>query len=295
VTAITLFLFGGVAQFSSDSERASDEFWIAIAGPLVSFVLALAFMALAGVAAGGYEPLSVGLGWLGLINLVVALFNLIPGFPLDGGRVFRALVWQVTGDKGKGVRAAVAGGRLVAYGLFAWGLWNLLVVGNLVGGVWVMLLAWFLLNMAESHGRNYRVEHGLSGIRARDLADPHIPVVPPRTPVDEWIQYQVMPTGQRAFMVGEGHRMLGLVSLTDAKRIDRFEWPSTHVEDIMTPLDDLFNVHPDTDAMEVLQLMTRHNLNQVPVMADGRVTGWIDQERVLRVLSLNMEPGPEGR
>jgi len=107
----------------------------------------------------------------------------------------------------------------VAYGLFGFGLWNILVVGNLLGGVWIMLIAWFLLNMAEGHGQSFNLKSRLEGIRARDLADPHVPVVPSHTPVDEWIQYQVLPAGQRAFMVASGHRMLGLVSLSDAGRL----------------------------------------------------------------------------
>ena len=289
VSAITLFIFGGVAQLNKDNENATDEFWIAIAGPMVSFVLALVFSVLSGLTSQWYEPVAVGFGWLAMINMMVALFNLIPGFPLDGGRVFRALIWKVTGDAGKGVRAAVAGGRLVAYGLFGVGLWNILVVGNLLGGVWIMLIAWFLLNMAEGHNQSFNLQNRLKGIHARDLADPHVPVVPSHTPVDEWIQYQVLPDGQRAFMVASGHRMLGLVSLSDTQKIDRDRWPATRVEDIMTPLDTLIHIEPETGAAELLQLMTEHNLNQIPIMENGRITGWIDRERVLRTISLHME------
>lgn len=289
VSAITLFIFGGIAQLNKDSENATDEFWIAIAGPIVSFVLALVFSVLSGLTGQWYEPVAVGFGWLAMINMIVALFNLIPGFPLDGGRVFRALVWKVTGDAGKGVRAAVAGGRLVAYGLFGVGLWNILVVGNFLGGIWIMLIAWFLLNMAEGHGQSFNLQNRLAGIRARDLADPHVPVVTPQTPVDEWIQNQVLSAGQRAFMVASGHNMLGLVSLSDAQHIHRDQWPATRVDEIMTPIDTVIHIEPDTGAAELLQLMTEHNLNQIPVMENGRVTGWIDRERVLRTISLHME------
>ena len=148
VRSITLFIFGGVAELERDSERAEDEFWIALAGPAVSLVLAGLFGLLSWVLSGLPEPVSVALGWLALVNLVVALFNMIPGFPLDGGRVFRAIVWRLTGSARKGVDAAVLGGRLVAYGLFALALYNIVVVGNIGGGLWILLIAWFLLSMA---------------------------------------------------------------------------------------------------------------------------------------------------
>ncbi|MGM0435187.1 MAG: M50 family metallopeptidase [Pseudomonadota bacterium] len=287
VRAITLFIFGGVAQLDKDSESAGDEFWIAIAGPVVSFVLAVGFAALSGVAAS--ESWAVGLGWLALINFMVALFNLIPGFPLDGGRVFRALVWKITGDAGKGNRAAVAGGRLVAYGLFAWGLWRLLVEGNFIGGIWIMLLAWFLLNMAEGHGQSFSLQEQLSGTLARALADRTVPQVAPATTVDEWIHSRVLPEGQRAYMVVDGEQALGLISLSDTSTIDRDRWPELRVAELMTPIENVVRVTPDTDATEVLATMTEHSLNQLPVMDGERVVGWIDRERLLRTVKLHME------
>ncbi len=287
VRAITLFIFGGVAQLDKDSESAVDEFWIAIAGPAVSFVLAFGFAALSSAATS--EPWAVGLGWLAVINFMVALFNLIPGFPLDGGRVFRALVWKATGDAGKGVRAAVAGGRLVAYGLFALGLWRLLVEGNFVGGFWLMLLAWFLLNMAEGHGQSFSLQQQLSGTRARELAVADVPRVSPSTTVDEWIHTRVLPEGQRAYMVEEGDRTLGLVSLSDTSALDRARWAEVRVEELMTPIGNVVHVTPETDATEVLATLTEHNLNQLPVIEGERVVGWIDRERLLRTVKLHME------
>lgn len=287
VNAITLFIFGGVAQLDKDSESAVDEFWIAIAGPAVSFVLAIGFALLSGLAA--YEPLTVGLGWLSVINLMVAVFNLIPGFPLDGGRVFRALVWKATGDAAKGNRAAVAGGRVVAYGLFALGLWRLLVEGNMVGGIWIMLLAWFLLNLAEGHDRTFNLQHQLSGIRARDLADHPIPHVAPSMTVDDWVHNRVLPESQRAYMVCDGDRTLGLVSLSDTTAVDRERWPDFQVADLMTPIEQVVRVTPESEATEVLAIMTENNLNQIPVMEGDRVVGWIDRERLLRTVSLHME------
>ena len=290
VESITLFIFGGLAQMGGDTERADDEFWIAIAGPAVSVGLALIFGGLAQVTAGWYEPVPVVLGWLAFINLVVAIFNLIPGFPLDGGRVFRALVWKVTGDPRKAVEAAVWGGRMVAYLLFGFGFWNLVVIGNLIGGVWIMLIAWFLLTMAEGQGRMYEMRERLVDVRARDLADPEPPFVSPDASIQEWIDQGVLPGGRRSFLVGEPERVQGLVTLSDSRKVPRERWATTRIADIMTPADSLSHVGPDTRAEEILRLMSEHNLNQIPVLEEsGRAIGWIDRQKLLRTIEIHME------
>ncbi|WP_019589646.1 MULTISPECIES: site-2 protease family protein [unclassified Thioalkalivibrio] len=290
VESITLFIFGGLAQMGGDAERADDEFWIAIAGPAVSVALALIFGGLALVTAGWYEPVSVVMGWLAFINLVVAIFNLIPGFPLDGGRVFRALVWKFTGDPRRAVDAAVWGGRMVAYLLFGFGFWNLLVIGNLIGGVWIMLIAWFLLTMAEGQGRMYEMRERLVDVQARDLADPEPPFVSPDASIQEWIDQGVLPGGCRSFLVGEPERVQGLVTLSDSRKVPREQWVTTRIADIMTPADSLSYVGPDTQAEDILRLMSEHNLNQIPVLEEsGRAIGWIDRQKLLCTIEIHME------
>ncbi|WP_019591907.1 site-2 protease family protein [Thioalkalivibrio sp. ALE20] len=290
VESITLFIFGGLAQMGGDAERAEDEFWIAIAGPAVSVALALIFGGLALVTAGWYEPVSVVMGWLAFINLVVAIFNLIPGFPLDGGRVFRALVWKFTGDPRRAVDAAVWGGRMVAYLLFGSGFWNLLVIGNLIGGVWIMLIAWFLLTMAEGQGRMYEMRERLVDVQARDLADPEPPFVSPDASIQEWIDQGVLPGGCRSFLVGEPERVQGLVTLSDSRKVPREQWVTTRIAYIMTPADSLSHVGPDTQAEDILRLMSEHNLNQIPVLEEsGRAIGWIDRQKLLRTIEIHME------
>ncbi len=289
VQAITLFIFGGVAQLGRDSESANDEFWIAVAGPVVSFALAVIFGILSLATAAFSDPLSVGLGWLALINLVVAIFNLIPGFPLDGGRVFRALVWKYTGDARKGMNAAVMGGRLVAYLLFAVGLWNVLAIGNLIGGLWIMVIAWFLLTTAEASGKGYHLRQRLQGLRARDFASRDVPMVEPGISIQDWIDHHVLPQGNRSCLVGEGDQVLGLVTLSDIRRIPRDQWTATPIADAMTPSERLIRVTADTSADDVLQLVNEHNLNQVPVMDGDGLHGWIDRSRLLRSLELHLE------
>lgn len=289
VHAITLFIFGGMAQIGKDAESARDEFWIAIAGPAVSLLLSAAFFLLSVPAALLSEPASVALAWLGLINLIVAIFNLIPGFPLDGGRVFRALVWKLTGDPARGMRAAVAGGRLVAYMLFALGLWNMLAMNNLIGGLWIMIIAWFLLNMAEGSGRSFNLRERLAGIVAADLADRDVPMVSPTLPIRDWVDEYVLPEGMRSFFVGHRDNILGLVTLSDARKIPREKWANTRVDEIMTPAAELVGVEPGTGAEEILRMLSQHAFNQLPVMDGGRLYGWINRQRLLRLIDLHME------
>jgi Zn-dependent protease len=292
VKAITLFIFGGVAQISRDSESPNDEFWIAIAGPAVSISLAALFTLLSGLSAERCEPVSVALGWLGLINFVVAVFNLVPGFPLDGGRVFRALVWKLTGSAQTGMRAAVMGGRLVAYGLFGLGLWMLLTGSNPFGGLWIMVIAWFLLNNAEASGRHFELQGRLRGIHAADLAETDMPLAGPATSVSDWVDQQVLPSGRRWAFVGDTDTVLGLVSLSDVRKVSRDTWHQTRLIDIMTPVDELVQVGPDTPVNDVLQLISEHGLNQLPIMQGSRLVGWIDRQRLLRTIEVHMELRP---
>lgn len=289
VTAITLFIFGGVAQMARDPDKANDEFFIAIAGPIVSVLLAGGFGLLAFLTSGWYQPVPVALSWLATINLFVAIFNLIPGFPLDGGRVLRALVWKFTNNARKANETAFASGKLVAYGLFGLGVWNM-VSGNLVGGLWIVLIAWFLLNMTQAQGRMYMLRERLAGVRARDLAEVDVPLVDAQRSIEAWLYQDLLPSGRRAFLVGtDTDHVQGLVSLSDARRVEQSQWGMTRVADIMTPRDKLHCVPATAKADEILKLLNEHNLNQVPVMEGGHVSGWIDRQRLLRSIEIHLE------
>jgi len=296
VRSITLFIFGGVAELEKDSETARDEFWIAIAGPLVSIGLGVLFLVLAALLSGVSEPLSVTFGWLGFINIAVAVFNMVPGFPLDGGRVFRALVWGITGDAARGMRYAVAGGRFTALALFALGVWMALGLGQLIGGIWFVAIGWFLMNAAEASGRSYTWRAALGDVRAGDLVREGPPSVPAGTSLETWVREGVLGRGSRAALVtlpgaGGGATVAGLVSLSDARKVPREAWPSTPVDEVMTPRSALHVVSAETGLAEVLELMARNRLNQVPVEEGGALTGWLDRDRVLTALRIRLELG----
>ncbi|QKT02367.1 site-2 protease family protein [Ectothiorhodospiraceae bacterium 2226] len=289
VRSITLFIFGGVAQTERDAERAQDEFWIAIAGPLVSLALAAAFYVLSALMQGLSEPAAVAFGWLAFINLVVAVFNLIPGFPLDGGRVFRATVWGLSGNPAKGMAWAVMGGRLVAYGLLGVGAWLAIMHGLLLNGLWLAAIAWFLLSAAEASSRDFTLGQLLRGVSARQILRPDVPQVAAGTALQNWVDAGALAGGERAAVVTRGADVVGLVTLSDARKVARERWGLVAVDEVMTPRERLQVVAPDTGLEDVLRAMERQSLNQVPVMEGERLVGWIDRERLMRAIRVRSE------
>lgn len=291
VHSITLFIFGGVAQSEEDSDDAKTEFWVAIAGPLVSFALAGLFYGFSIVTEDLSAPASRAAEWLAVINLAVGVFNLLPGFPLDGGRVFRALVWGATGDAVKGMEWAVGGGRIVAIGLMLLGVWIFLSTGLLINGIWLVAIGWFLMSAAEASGTQFVLKRVMEGVPVRRVMRHDIPHVPAALDLERWIDEFVLAGGQRAHLVADGPEVIGLVTLSDAKKVRRGEWGRTQVRDVMTPLKDLRTVSPDMSAIEALNMMQQASLNQVPVASNGVIEGWIDREKLLRMLQLHLETG----
>jgi len=291
VRSITLFIFGGMAQTEKEADTAATEFRIAIAGPLVSFALAGLFYLLKLLATPYSEVAAEALDWLTTINLVVAIFNLIPGFPLDGGRVFRALVWGITGNAAKGMQWAVIGGKVVAYGLIFLGVMTVLQTGMLLNGIWLIGIGWFLLAAAEGSKRAYLLESLARHITARDVMQKEVPTIAPGLTILYWIDEQMLLTGQRACLVTQDGRTLGLITLNDVVNIPREQWASTTVQEVMTPVERLYTVQPASSITDVLQHMQRHGFNQVPVMEHGDIVGWIDRQNLLNILQLHSETG----
>lgn len=291
VRSITLFIFGGVAQSEKDADSAATEFWIAIAGPAVSFVLAGLFYLLSLLVQAYSEPVNLAFSWLAQINLIVALFNLLPGFPLDGGRVFRAIVWGITGNARLGMHWAVTAGKTVAYSLIVLGMLIALRTGLLLNGIWVAVIGWFLLTAAEASARAYDIGQYLGKVVARDVMQREIPTVPASLSLVDWIDNYVLTTGQRGFLVTDGDNLVGLLTLRDATKFVRVEWAGKTVRDVMTPIQKLHTVLPNTPVTEALTLMQHHGYNQIPVAQDGRIVGWIDRAHLLQIMQLHSEIG----
>jgi len=291
VSSITLFIFGGVAQTEKDADSAQTEFWIAIAGPAVSIILAAVFYVLSQSLGSTLPVTAVALDWLAMINFLVAIFNMIPGFPLDGGRVFRAIIWGLTGDATKGMSWAVTAGKLFAYFLMGLGLVLMIQTHMVINGVWLIGIGWFLLVSAQASGRAFTTNRIFKRLVARDLMETDIPTVPATLMLSEWLEDYVLQRGQRAYLVVDGNTILGLITPIDCNKIAQPQRQNTPLSAVMTPFSKLKTVDVSTDIMQVMQLMVTHSYNQVPVTDGGKVVGWVDRDRLIKILQLHHETG----
>lgn len=290
VRSITLFIFGGVSQITKEPEQPGVEFRVALAGPLTSLVIGGAFWGI-GVAARGFsEPLAALALWLGWINVVLAGFNLIPGFPLDGGRVLRSIAWWRTGNLRGATRAASNIGRGVGY-LFIFGGIFLIFWGYWFNGLWIAFIGWFLENAAVGSYRQVAIQDLLRGHTVSEVMTRDCPVVSPRLSVDQLVHDYVLDSGRRCFPVADDSRVLGLVTVHDLKKVPRDLWVTKTVGEAMTPFDRLKWVRPDDDLSSVLQLLTAEDINQLPVVEHDRVVGMVARDNLLSFIHVRGELG----
>jgi Zn-dependent protease len=288
IHSITLFVFGGVAQLGKEPDRPRTELQIAIAGPIVSFALSLVFGVFGELATGMSEGLQALGQWLGWINLRLALFNLIPGFPLDGGRVFRALVWGWAGDFIRATRIAGDMGKGVAYLFIMGGIW-IGLSGALLQGLWIAFIGWFLMTAAEMSVQQVARKQALAGLRARDVMTPDCPSVPGHISLSQLVENYILLTGRRCFLVTTDSQLLGLITVHQVKNMPRADWPHTSVRQAMIPVAQLRWVAPEAEVGEVLALMDDGDVGQVPVVRDGHLLGLIGRDHLLRVIRAHLE------
>ena len=297
VRAITLFALGGVSQIESEARDAKSEFWIAIVGPLTSFVIGLICTLLARLA--GWTPATEAptpavavLLWLGYINIALAGFNLIPGYPLDGGRVLRSILWWASGSAQRATRWAARIGQGVAFLFILLGLYRFFVGANF-GGLWMAFIGWFLLDAARSSYLEAGLTAGLRNRRVGDLMERDCATVEGHISLRDFVDQYLLHTGSRCFVVVQDHHMAGLVTPNEVRNVSRDEWPRTSVQSIMRPLNQLRSVTPDMPVVKALELMTRENISQLPVVSDGKLEGVFSRGRVLRFLQLYSGLGEE--
>ena len=290
VRSITLFLFGGVARLGIEPPSARAEFFIAIGGPIVSLALAAVFSALQ-PAAAAVEPLFALVQYLAYINFALMLFNLIPGFPLDGGRVFRALIWAVTKDMRRATLIAANTGRIFGFLFIFFGVWNMLN-GNFGGGLWIAFIGWFLDNAASQQVHQTVFQGLLAGHTVSQAMSTHCPTVPAELTLQQLVDEHVLGAGQRCFLVHRGSDAVGLMTLHRIKDVPRSDWETTTAEQVMLPLAGLKQIGPGDELQSALQLMDRDGVNQLPVMADSQVAGMLSREDVITYLRTVQELGP---
>jgi Zn-dependent protease/CBS domain-containing protein len=292
VKDITLFVFGGVSQITKEATRPRAELSIAIVGPLTSLALAGIFYGLHLLLAGTQQILAASLMQrLALINVLLAVFNLIPGFPLDGGRIFRALVWHRTHDYHRATRIATKVGQGIAYAFIAGGIALIFAFQLWLDGVWLIFIGWFLNDAARASYQQVLLRDALIGITARQVTDYDCPLISPHLNLMELVQQHILPTGRSCFLISWGAELEGMVTLQQIKKVPRSRWTITSVQDIMTPASKLKVAYADQDILSVLQEMNGESANHIPVIEAGKIIGIINREDIARFLRTRADFG----
>jgi len=289
VRSITLFIFGGVSQIGAEPSSAAAEFLIAIAGPLVSFVLAALFGLLQPISANCTQLLAMT-RYLSYINGALGLFNLIPGFPLDGGRVLRALVWSASHNLRKATLVAATVGRGVAFLFIIVGVWKMFS-GNLGNGLWIAFIGWFLESAATSQLQQQVLQDLLAGHKVSDAMSSSYVAIPADATLQHLVDDHILARGQRTFVVEQGDQAIGLLTLRHVKEVPRTEWPTATADQTMIPLSQLKQVLPNAELWAALQEMDRDGVNQLPVMKEEQILGMLSREDVISYLRTLRELG----
>lgn len=289
IRGITLFIFGGIARIGREPAAPRVELRVAIAGPLTSFGLAACFAG-AWAFARGVTLLEAPAIWLARINFMVAVFNLIPGFPLDGGRMFRALVWLGTGSFRQATRAASLAGQLFAVGFIGLGVVTALG-GNALGGVWMILIGWFLQNAAAETRAQASLRELLGGVTVAQAMSVDCPRVGGATTLGRLVHEEVLGRGRRCFFVTDDGQLRGLLTLHEVKAVAPERWEDVTAAEIMTPADRLVTVSPEEDLVEALQKMDDARVSQLPVVAGETLVGTVSREQVLHYVRVRAELG----
>lgn len=287
---ITLFIFGGAAHISDEPKSARGELAMALVGPATSLLLSGVFGLLWFVTRGTPSYLHAISGWLGGINLTLAVFNLIPGFPLDGGRVFRAIVWALTGNLRLATRVATGVGRVIAFAFILFGVAQIFA-GNLANGLWIAFIGWFLENASANTYRYLALREMLAGHKVSEIMTTECAHIPSSLTVESLVNDLLLPTGRRCFPVEEEGRVRGLVTVHRIQQLARQEWPTTRVDQIMIPRDQLKTVRPDDELYDVLHRMTTEDVNQLIVVDRDELLGLVARDRLLNYIHLRGELG----
>jgi Zn-dependent protease len=294
VVSITLFLFGGLARIEREPSKAIQEFNIAIAGPLASGLLSGGFFGLTLL-----FPYSQSVGalatWLCRTNAALAVFNLLPGFPLDGGRIFRAMVWGVTKNFEKATRVAGASGKLIAYAMIVSGLWGAFH-GSVQNGIWFAFIGWFILNAAQESVAQVAIRQALAGLSAADVMSKEVPTAPGHITLEEY-SAEVLRTGRRCHLVVNDDRLLGMMNVHTLNSVPRNEWAHNSVQSAMIPREQILWTSPEEPLLRLLERLLSADVNQMPVVSgagDGapQIVGIVTRDSILRVMRMRSELGP---
>ncbi len=291
VHSITLFIFGGVSSLTQEPDSPGQEFKMAIVGPLMSFVLgiiaATIFLVLWANGLDDTVPGAVA-AYLAFINVAIGIFNMLPGYPLDGGRVLRASLWARTGSMLRATRWAARVGTIIAFGLMALGVLSALA-GNWLGGVWFIVIGWFLRNTSEQAYQQLLYRNTLEGVKVGDIVDRNFEGAPPDIPLSELVNDYILGRGQRCVPVVVEGNLLGLITMGDLRRFPPDEWATTSAFRVMTPREQLYAVASDDELMSALELMAANDVHQLPVIDGFDFCGFVTRADVIRRIQVKAE------
>jgi len=293
VRAITLFALGGVSQIEQEAPDAKTEFWVAIVGPLASLLIGIVCLGLARLAGWAHgmhagTPVAAVLLWLGYINFMLAIFNMIPGYPLDGGRVLRAVIWWINHNAVRATEMAARVGQVIAFAFILLGLYQFFV-GRNFGGLWMAFIGWFLLDAARSSYMQVEFMEVLRGRKVADLMERDCATVEAHLSLEDFVHQYLLNSGRRCFVVVQDGRLAGLITPNEVKHVERERWPQTSIQSVMRPVSQLRTVTPETPVVEALEMMGRGDVNQLPVVSGGQLQGIFSRGSIMGFLRTHAE------
>jgi Zn-dependent protease/CBS domain-containing protein len=299
VSSITLFILGGVSNLAAEPEKPGLEFIMAIAGPATSLVLAGIFWGIWYLMGSQMAFAKAIFGYMALANALLAGFNLLPGFPLDGGRVLRSILWKTTGDLLKATNIATMVGRFFAWLFIALGVFlvfgfNVFGLGGFLNGLWLVFVGWFLNSAADSSRQEATLREHLTGVLVGRVMEKDVSSVRPETNIADLVQTAFIQKNKRTIPVTDSDNLVGVVTISDIKGLPQEKWPVTPVSQIMHR-EPIHTVKPEDDLNAAMKLMAQYDLNQIPVLSQGKLVGVLTRADVINYLHLSQELNIKGR
>lgn len=289
---IVLFIFGGVSNIEQEPQTPGTEFFMAFVGPLTSLIIGALSYGLLALIRGSHSLVEPILAYLGVANILLGIFNLIPGFPLDGGRVLRSIIWKVTGNVQRATTIATFVGQAFAYLFILWGI-LLFFTGAIFNGLLIIFTGWFLLNAAQTSRAQSTLDTAFRGVTVSQIMSANVMTVPANISLQRLVDEYFLPQGLRSALVMQADQLAGLITLSDIRHVPREQWSQTPVGLAMIPVERLHTVTPQQGLREALPLMTGQDVNQLPVVQDGKLVGVLTREGIMRALEVRRSLGPD--
>jgi len=285
VKNITLFIFGGVSNIEQEPKDAGIEFQVAVVGPLTSLLIGAICFLLQLPFRGSNSLLGGILFYLAVTNILLGVFNLIPAFPLDGGRVLRSIIWKITGSMRQATRVASITGQVFAYIFILLGIW-LFFTGSILNGIWLGFIGWFLLSSAQSANSQVMLASVFNSVTVGEVMNPKPTTVPANISLQQLVDEYFLPGGLRYALVMQADQLVGLITLSDIRHIPREQWGQVPVSSAMIPLSRLHVVSPQQTLSDVLPLIAGRDVNQLPVVQNGAPVGIVSRDAIVQYLEV---------